>query len=298
MAKSSRRSIDALFVRSQPTGVEDLPDAKSINVDLLDPNPFQPRKTFDDAALVELADDIEEHGVLQPLLVRPHPQERGRYQIAAGERRWRAARLAGLGEVPCIERDMDNDAMERLALVENIQRADLDPVDEAHAYNRLIEKLGLSQRDLAASVHKDHEYIAQRLRLIEDPRIETSVRAGKIGPTVGQELARVTDTTRRHDILDRADRGERITVKEVKGARVSRLSPRSSGTPVPVDDKALAHVTTIEETSVPVANNSPHQLEEALGTLAGVSLEPLFRYGIAREWTCEELWQAIQERRV
>jgi ParB family chromosome partitioning protein len=120
------------FPGQNPAGVEDLESARSISIDLLEANPYQPRKTFDDAALVELAADIEEHGVLQPLLVRPHPQECGRYQIAAGERRWRAARLAGLAQVPCIERDMDDGAMERLALVENIQRADLDPVDEAH----------------------------------------------------------------------------------------------------------------------------------------------------------------------
>jgi len=125
--------------------------------------------------LTELAADIKEHGILQPLLARPHPQERGRYQIAAGERRWRAARIAGLTQVPCIERDMDDDAMERLALVENVQRADLDPVDEAYVYKRLIERLGLSVRDVAASVHKDHSYVVQRLLLIKYSAIEEQV---------------------------------------------------------------------------------------------------------------------------
>jgi len=123
------------FAPQNPVGVEDLAEAKSIAVDLLESNPYQPRTTFDKAALAELAADIKEHGVLQPLLVRPHPQATGRYQIVAGERRFRAATVAGLPEVPCIERAMGDDEMERLALVENVQRADLDPVDEAHAFN-------------------------------------------------------------------------------------------------------------------------------------------------------------------
>ncbi len=232
MAKSSRCSIDALFAPSQPAGVVDLDSARSIAIDLLEANPFQPRKTFDDAALVELADDIEEHGVLQPLLVRPHPQEHGRYQIAAGERRWRAARLAGLTQVPCIERDMDDGLMERLALVENVQRADLDPVDEAHAYKRLMERLGLSQRDLAETIHKDQSYIVLRLRLIEDPRIAAVVREGKMSPTVGQEAARVTDPEQRAKIIDRAQRGERVRVQDVKAVREpSPAQPRPTAPP-------------------------------------------------------------------
>jgi len=219
VAKASRRSIDALFTPSQPQGVEELDNARSIAIVQLSANPFQPRTTFDEATLAELAADIKEHGVLQPLLVRPHPTEEGRYQLVAGERRWRAARLAGKGEVPCIERPTIDAEMERLALVENVQRADLDPVDEAHAYKRLIERLGLSVRDVAASVHKDHSYVVQRLLLIKDPRIEALTRAGTIGLSVAVGVARITDDTQRERLLDRAEEGERLTVEDVRGAR-------------------------------------------------------------------------------
>ena len=207
------------FAGQNPTGVEDLDSARSITIDLLDANPYQPRTTFDEAALAELAADIKEHGVLQPLLVRPYPTEEGRYQIVAGERRWRAARLAGTGEVPCIERPTTDAEMERLALVENVQRADLDPVDEAHAYKRLIDRLGLSQRELAETIHKDHSYVVQRLLLIKDPRVEALTRAGTIGLSVAVGVARITDDTQRERLLDRAEEGERLTVEDVRGAR-------------------------------------------------------------------------------
>jgi ParB family chromosome partitioning protein len=282
VAKSSRRSIDALFAPSQPAGVADLDSARSIAVDLLDANPFQPRKTFDDAALVELADDIEEHGVLQPLLVRPHPQERGRYQIAAGERRWRAARLASLAQVPCIERDMDDGAMERLALTENIQRADLDPVDEAQAYRRLMDRYGLSLRDLATEVHKHHEYIAQRLRLLEVPRIAQAVREEKIGPTVGQELARVKNAGQREELLGRAERGERVTVQDVRAVQeIVRKSGRADGSKVSNNSTPRPSTSVEQPTDQPLSNNST-AMDTIIAPPADGRLQPL--YGAFQDW--------------
>jgi len=249
--------VDQIFGAPLPEGVTDLARARSISIDLLEANPYQPRKTFDEAALVELTDDIEEHGVLQPLLVRPHPQERGRYQIAAGERRWRAARLAGLAQVPCIERDMDDGAMERLALTENIQRADLDPVDEAHAYKRLIDRLGLSMRDVAASVHKDHSYVAGRLLLIKYSDLEEQVRVGAIGPTVATGIARIADDERRDELIGRVKRGEHIGVDDVKGMRSSKQA-----TVVPEPPPAAE---TAPPATTPKVGNIPHdEPEDAL----------------------------------
>jgi len=254
--KLPRRDALASFFRPQePTGVADLANAKQIAVDLLDPNPFQPRTFHDDdaevhAALGDLTDDIRAHGVLQPLLVRPHPLEQGRYQIVAGERRWRAACGAGLKSVPTVERVLDDAAMERLALTENIQRADLDPVDEARAYRRLMDRYGVSLRDLAAEVHKHHEYIAQRLRLLEEPRIAQAVQEKVIGPTVGQELARVKDPARRDSLLDRAARGERVTVQDAKAAQ---------------DDAPSA----MRQTSPKVSNNSTDHLAPPTSPLEG-----------------------------
>jgi len=197
---------------TQQAGVEDLPGAKLIAVALLDPNPYQPRTTFDQAALEELAASIREHGVLQPLTVR---QAGDRYQIGAGERRKRAAERANLADIPCVVRDLSDEQMEVLALVENVQRADLDPLDEAHAYRRLIDRFGLSLREVAGRVKKSHEHIARRLRLIADPAVEEAVRAGTVVPTIAAELARVEDQERRRDLLGRAEAGERLTLKDV-----------------------------------------------------------------------------------
>ncbi|MDQ2828586.1 MAG: ParB/RepB/Spo0J family partition protein [Chloroflexota bacterium] len=308
MAKTARRSIDALFAPSQPTGVEDMDNARTIAVDLLDPNPFQPRKTFDEAALAELANDIKVHGVLQPLLVRPHPQERGRYQIAAGERRWRAARLAGLGEVPCIERDMDDDAMERLALVENVQRTNLDPLDEAHAYQRLMDRFDVSLRDLAATVHKHHEYIAQRLRLIKEPRIEALVRDDKMKPSTAQELVRVKNEEQRDAFIERAERGERVSVQEVRAAQgvrrqgdlseVSKVSTDVHRVPEPLTaPREVSKLSTPESKAVVLNNSTPGPmdgLKAALDTLDAAAVAEVVRFGVSEQWTCEQLLVAIE----
>jgi len=224
----SPNALDAIMPNQRPIGVEDLENARSIKVDLLDTNPYQPRTFHDDdkeaeAALRELAADIAAHGVLQPLLVRPHPMTPGRYQIVAGERRWRAAKQAGMAEVPCIERDMDDAAMERLALVENVQRSDLDPLDEARAYKRLIERLDLSVRAVAESLHKDHSYVAGRLALIKYADIEQQVADGTLGPTVAAGIARIEDEARRDEMVERAKRGERISVGDMKRARAVKL---------------------------------------------------------------------------
>lgn len=151
---SSDRTID---LGSEPTEVD---------VDAIVPGPMQPRAHFDEGSLEGLADSIRTHGIVQPLLVR----RRGdRYELIAGERRWRAARLAGLEKVPVVVKDVaDNDLLE-IALIENIQREDLNPIEEAHAYQRLIENVGLTQEALAARVGRDRSYITNYLRLLKLP---------------------------------------------------------------------------------------------------------------------------------
>ncbi len=208
----TRDPLANLFKSQRPAGVGDLPGARTIAVGLLDPNPFQPRTTFDQAALDELAASIREHGVLQPLTVR---KVGDRYQIGAGERRWRAAQFVGLADVPCVVRALSDEEMEVLALIENVQRADLDPLDEAHAYRRLMERFGLSLRDAAGRVKKSHEHVARRLRLIADPAVEEAVRAGTVGPSVAAELARIENPERRSALLERAEAGARLTMKDI-----------------------------------------------------------------------------------
>ena len=140
---------------------------RKLGVDRIDPNPNQPRLTFDEATLAELAASITEHGVLQPILVRPGMD--GRFQLIAGERRWRAARLAGLREVPAIVDEIDDQTALEIAIIENLQREDLSPLDEALMYERMTTEHGYSLRKLAQKLGKDKGYIENRLRLADAP---------------------------------------------------------------------------------------------------------------------------------
>ncbi len=202
-----------------------LDDARALRVDRLSPNPFQPRQTFDASALDELAASIRDHGVLQPLLVRPDPGAANAYQIVAGERRWRAAQLAGLDTVPGIVRDLDDAAMELLGLLENIQRTDLNAADEAEAFRNLMERRKLSTRELGDLIGKSHAHVVQRLRLLDNPDITAAVRSGTLSPTVALSVDRVAGPAR-DDLLKRAQAGEHITVEEARAARTAADQPK------------------------------------------------------------------------
>ena len=151
---SSDRTVD---LGAEPTEVE---------IDAIDPGPMQPRTHFDEGSLEGLADSIRAHGVVQPLLVRRQGE---RFELIAGERRWRAARLAGLSKVPIVVRDVPDGDLLEIALIENIQRENLNPIEEAQAYQRLIESVGLTQEALAARVGRDRSYITNYLRLLKLP---------------------------------------------------------------------------------------------------------------------------------
>lgn len=170
------RGLESLFAESitaQASAPSDLPIAE------IEPDKNQPRKHFEPESLAELAESIRQHGVLQPITVRPNPA--GGYQIIAGERRWRAAREAGLTEIPAIVREVsDQDAME-LALIENLQREDLNPVEEAFGYRQLIDRCGLTQEQAAARVSKSRPAVANALRLLALPEeVLTLLRRGEI----------------------------------------------------------------------------------------------------------------------
>lgn len=143
--------------------------SKMVPIELVHPGPFQPRQNFDDEQLQALADSVRQNGILQPILVRRHPQTPNAFEIVAGERRWRAAQIARLHEVPVIIRELgDREALE-LAIVENVQRQDLSPLEEADGYRRLLEEFGNTQEDLAKHVGKSRSHIANTLRLLNLP---------------------------------------------------------------------------------------------------------------------------------
>lgn len=151
---SSDRTVD---LGTEPTEVD---------IDAIVPGPMQPRTHFDEGSLEGLADSIRAHGVVQPLLVRRQGE---RFELVAGERRWRAARLAGLAKVPIVVKDVPDRDLLEIALIENIQRENLNPIEEAQAYQRLIETVGLTQEALAARVGRDRSYITNYLRLLKLP---------------------------------------------------------------------------------------------------------------------------------
>jgi ParB family chromosome partitioning protein len=165
-----------------------------IDIDLIDPNPQQPRTSFVDAELEELAQSIRENGIIQPIVVR---QRAGRYQIVAGERRWRASQRAELRRVPVIVRDVSDEKLLELALVENIQRAQLNPIEEAKAYQKLIRSLELTQEEVAQRVGKDRTMIATSLRLLRLPAdLQAMIEQGVLTAGHGRALLTVESEKR------------------------------------------------------------------------------------------------------
>lgn len=153
----------------------------AIPIEHLEPGPFQPRGDFDPAHMAELVDSIRARGILQPLLVRPHPGQRDHYQIIAGERRWRAAQQAGLHTVPTLVRTLSDSEAMAAALVENLQRQDLNAIEEADGYHRLVEDFGLTQERLAEAVGKSRSHVANTLRLRNlPPTVQAELRKGTL----------------------------------------------------------------------------------------------------------------------
>lgn len=167
--------LDALFADNSTS------DNNTTTVKLVDiePNKYQPRKEFDENALTKLADSISQHGIIQPLLVRP--LENGRYQIVVGERRWRASRMIGLAELPVVIREMNDTQVMEVALIENLQREDLNPVEEALGYKDLIEKFGLTQDEVSKRVGRSRSAVTNSLRLLNLPeKVIKMVSLGEI----------------------------------------------------------------------------------------------------------------------
>jgi ParB family chromosome partitioning protein len=178
---------DDHLMAGQPT-TDPRPGDKIIGLPLerLEPNPFQPRRVYDQVALQTLADSIAQHGVIQPLVVRPVD---GGYQLIAGERRLRASQMAGLGEVPVVVRQATDEQALLLALLENLQREDLNPLEEARAFQRLGEEFALSQDDIAAGVGKDRSTVANILRLLKLPQlIQDDLETGRLSAGHGRAL--------------------------------------------------------------------------------------------------------------
>lgn len=209
------RGLDALFADNS---LEEISSTSAVRLKIndIEPNRDQPRKSFDEEALSELADSIAQHGVIQPLLVRPLSD--GAYQLVAGERRWRAARLAGLSEVPVVVKELsDSEAME-IALIENLQREDLNPIEEAQGLKLLIDTYGLTQEECAARVGKSRPAIANSMRLLSlSEYILDLVKDGTISSGHARALIPLEDEQKMHDLAQRII-SEELTVRETERA--------------------------------------------------------------------------------
>ncbi len=183
-----------------------------VPLDRIESNPEQPRLAFDEASLLELAASIKEHGVLQPILVRP--LEGGRYQLIAGERRWRASRSAGLETIPALIEEIDDETALEISIIENLQREDLSPLDEAAMYDRMIHEHGYSVRKLAQKLGKDKGYLENRLRLADAPdEVRQLVSVRKDTLSHAYELLKVEDPKKRKRLAEQVGRGELSLVK-------------------------------------------------------------------------------------
>jgi ParB family chromosome partitioning protein len=207
-----------------------------IRTDSILPNPHQPRKQFDEAGIQSLAASLKSTGLVQPIIVRPSPQGvAGQYQLIAGERRLRAAKAAGLETIPAVIREVDPYKQAQMALIENVQREDLNPIDRAQAYRALVEQLGLTQAELATRLGEDRSSIANYLRLLDlaEP-VRDLVRDGQLSLGHAKILAGITDPAHQQELADRII-GQGLSVRNLERivTEVPTVTPPAAVTPTP-----------------------------------------------------------------
>jgi ParB family chromosome partitioning protein len=224
--KGLGRGLAALIDDARPSPAERAQSGNMAPVDRIRPNPDQPRKNFDQTELDALATSIREKGVIQPLIVRQDPARADGYQIVAGERRWRAAQLAQVHEVPVIVRNLTDAEVVEIAILENVQRADLNPIEEASGYAQLVEKFGHTQEQLASAIGKSRSHIANTLRLLALPAdVVALTRSGALSAGHARALITAGDPSALARIV--VDKG--LSVRETEKlarAAVDQPSPR------------------------------------------------------------------------
>ena len=236
----------AIFDLLSPAPDGSVTDLRKIATLHIEANPDQPRQHFDEASLEELAASIREHGVLQPVLVRPHGH--GRFQLIAGERRWRASKIAGLTEIPAIVEDIDDDAAMEIAIIENLQREDISPLDEADMFARMITDHGYSLRRLAQKLGKDKGYVENRLRLADaPPEIRELVSVRRDTLSAAYELMKVPSPAKRRRLAAQVADGQLSLVK---------LRERIEGRPKAVPAEAGVRDATADE-QAPTEQQAP-----------------------------------------
>ncbi|HEY8414269.1 MAG TPA: ParB/RepB/Spo0J family partition protein [Thermaerobacter sp.] len=247
------RGLEALLPGVQPAGTEG-ERIEHIEIDRVRPNPYQPRRDFDPQAMAELVESIRQHGIVQPLLVR---REGDGYRLVAGERRWRAAREAGLKVVPAVVREMSDTEMMEIALVENLQREDLNPIEEAQGYRMLCEELGLTQEQVSQRVGKSRSHIANMMRLLQLPEdLRRLVAEGKLSTGHAKVLLGVASPSEMRQLAARV-LSEGLTVRQLERLVASAGKPRKARQAAPA---AVA----------PEVRDLAERLQRALGTRVSI----------------------------
>lgn len=238
-AAAGERDREALIQQAEAGGIRMLAVGEII------PNPHQPRTVFNPDALAELAASIGEHGIIQPLIVTESLDEPQRFWLITGERRWRAAQQAGLESVPVILREASPQQLLEWALVENVQRADLNPLEEATAYDSLITEFGLTQAQVAERVGKSRSAVANTVRLLGLPStVQSAVTDGQISAGHARALLALPDHPRMEKALEQVT-GRELTVRQTEALVRRLLQPAPPG-PAPEPAEVLAHQTALE----------------------------------------------------
>jgi ParB family chromosome partitioning protein len=235
--KALGRGLGALL--SSDSTVDLGAEPSEVDLESIVPGPKQPRSHFDEASLQSLADSIRAHGIVQPLLVR---RRDGGYELIAGERRWRAAKLAGISRVPVVVKEVPDDNLLEIALIENIQRENLNPIEEAQAYKKLIETVGLTQESLASRVGRDRSYITNYLRLLRLPDdVQQLVKEGRLSTGHARTLLALDHVDLQRRIARQIiDGGLSVRVTEQLVQKASEEKPARRSAPQAVDPNLKA----------------------------------------------------------
>lgn len=275
-----------------PDGLTRSVGVRIVHIERIEPNPEQPRLVFEQEALDELAASIREHGVLQPILVRPLGPNT--YQIVAGERRWRASKQAGLATIPALIEDIDDDTALEIAIIENLQREDLTPLDEAAMFDKMIHQHGYSIRKLADKLGKDKGYLENRLRLADAPaEIRELVSLRKDSLSHAYELLKVEDPKKRQRLAAQVARGELTLIKlrdKIEGRRTrpavaaDELAEEAvdvvAAVPAPRDDSGWVDTSAHVDISDDSLINAKQDLADAVEHLVAVLRSPELRGSI------------------
>ncbi|MBR6106520.1 MAG: ParB/RepB/Spo0J family partition protein [Oscillospiraceae bacterium] len=237
---------------------------QTVRITEIEQNRAQPRKVFDDEALTELAQSIQAHGMIQPIVVRPIGEKR--YQIVAGERRWRAAKRIGLSEVPVIIREMNDTEAGQIALIENLQRENLNPIEEAMGYQALMEQFHMTQDEVAKTVGRSRPAVANSLRLLNLPvLVQEFLEKGRISVGHAKALAAVKDEQLLLQLAQRAAE-DRITVREIEA-----ISQRQNGSAkaVPAEKQKTPEQIFYEEMEISLGNHLGRRVQVQTGKKKG-----------------------------